>query len=79
MVTVRRMFPPSERPEIEVLVGDVWRRGRLSMWIHHEDDSTSAQVDYRSHRGSEPQIVTVLASQVRPVEDSSESPADPAA
>ncbi len=38
---------PGDRPDVEVLVGGVWCPGELRMWTQTDDDTWTAQLQYR--------------------------------
>lgn len=55
----RRVYPPDERPDIEVLVNGQWLVGELRVWTQQEDGSWWGDVRYRlrgptRHLGSFP-------------------------
>jgi hypothetical protein len=38
-VMTQTVYPPADRPEVEVLVEGTWHYGELRMWTQHRDGS----------------------------------------
>jgi hypothetical protein len=60
------VYPPADRPEVEVLVDGTWYPGELRMWTQGEDGSWSANVMW-SRASGENRLDTFPSDNVRPL------------
>ena len=62
------VYPPADRPEVEVLVDGTWHYGELRMWRRSEEGSWLANVRWTRAQG-ENRLDTFPAEKVRPLTD----------
>lgn len=60
------IYKPLDRPDVEVLVDDQWLPGELRAWRQYDDDTWSAEVQYRPPGEHSSTIATFPAADVRP-------------
>lgn len=65
MAKQRIVYKPLDRPDVEVLVDGTWCPGELRMWTQHDDDTWTADVQYRPPGEHSSFIATFPADQVR--------------
>ena len=63
-MTNERVYRPTERPDVEVLVDGVWRVGELRMSRQDDDGSWLGQVQYRPDEPT--RVIATFPAELRP-------------
>lgn len=63
-----RVYPPGDRPDVEVLIDNTWHPGELRMWKPDGDDGWVAQVQWRPPGTNSRRIDDFPTESVRPIE-----------